>query len=133
MIATLLGHFWPFIAMGVMALGMFGLWEQHKVDKIELANSQAIIEQKNKDAITSAKQIGLLNGQMQATAEKVQPLVREIYHETVTSTCGPSVQRAADGVRLLLGESGPGKPDTRPVIVSPVHKANAAPVPILRH
>jgi hypothetical protein len=107
--------------------------EQHRADKAEIASSQAIIEQKNKDAITSAKQIGLLNGQMQATAEKVQPLVREIYHETVTSTCGPAVQHAADGVRLLLGEGDPGSSYARPVTPGPVHKASGAPVPLVRH
>ncbi len=133
MLSMLLGHVWPFVAMGVMGLGLFTMWEVHKVDKAELASSQAIIEQKNKDAITSAKQIGLLNGQLQATDAKAQPVIREIYHAALTSTCGPAVQSAVTGVRSLLGEADPGQPQPRPQPASPVHTASGAPVPLVRH
>jgi hypothetical protein len=130
---SLLLHFAPYIAMAVMGLGIWGLLEEHKADKAALVSSQAIIEQKNHDAVVSAQQIGKLNGQLQATEAKAQPLIKEIYHEKVTATCGPAVQRAVDGVRLLLDTSSPGSKDAGPVIVSPVHKANAAPVPLVRH
>ncbi len=132
MLSVLLGHVWPFVAMGVMGLGLFTMWEVHKVDKAELASSQAIIEQKNKDAITSAKQIGLLNGQLQATDAKAQPIIRDIYHETVSATCGPAVQRAVAGVQLLL-QTGPGQPQPGSKPASPVHTASGAPVPLVRH
>ena len=133
LIAGLLGHVWPFVAMGVMALGLFTMWEIHKVDKLEMANKDAVIEQKNKDAIISAKQIGQLNGQLQATEAKAQPLIKEIYHEKVTATCGPAVQRAADGVRMLLDTGSPGNANPGPVSPGAVRKASAAPVPLIRH
>ena len=130
---TLLFHFAPYLAIVVMGVGIWGLYEEHKADKLLHANDQAIIEQKNKDAIISAKQIGQLNGLLQATEAKAQPLIKEIYHEKVTATCGPAVQRAVDGVRMLLDTGGPGNANPGPQPIGAVRKASAAPVPLIRH
>ena len=131
---SLLLHFAPYIAMAVMGLGIWGLIEEHKADKAALVSSQAIIEQKNHDAIVSAQQIGKLNGQLQATDAKAQPIIREIYHAAVTTSCGPAVQSAVAGVRSLLNAEGsPGQPNPGPVPLGPVRKASAAPVPLVRH
>ena len=105
---TLLFHFGPYIAMAVMGLGVFGLWEMHKVDAAKHENDQAVIQQNLKDRASSEKQIGILQTKLENLDGKTQPIIQRIVAAPVTAGCGPSVGVAVDGLRELF--DGSGKP-----------------------
>ncbi len=98
-------HLGPYIAMAVMGLGLFGLWEMHKVDAAQHKDDTAIIQQNLKDHAESEKQIGILQTKLENVDAKVQPIIQRIVEAPKTTGCGPSVGYSADGVRDLFGAS----------------------------
>lgn len=114
---TILLHFWPYIAMAVMGLGIWGLFEEHKADALKHANDQAVIQQDLKDRATSAAQIATLETKLGALDVKVQPIIQRIVTAPITNGCGPSVGFSIDGVRDLFSASSPA-PGPKPPLAT---------------
>jgi hypothetical protein len=124
---SILLHFAPYIAMAVMGLGIWGLWQEHKADSLKHANDQAVIQQNLKDHANSEKQIGLLQGKLEVIDAKAQPIIQRIVSAPVTTGCGPVVRTALDGVRELR-DSSSQPPGPKPPVAKGVPTPLAAPV-----
>jgi hypothetical protein len=124
---SLLLHFAPYIAMAVMGLGIWGLWQEHKADSLKHANDQAVIQQNLKDHANSEKQIGLLQGKLEVIDAKAQPIIQRIVSAPVTTGCGPVVRTALDGVRELR-DSSDEQTGRKPPVAKGVPTPLAAPV-----
>ena len=114
---TLLLHFGPYIAMAVMGLGLFGLWEMHKADAAQHKDDQAVIQQNLKDRADSEKQIGILETKLGAINARAEPIIQRIVQSAPTTGCGPSVGFAVDGVRDLYGSGAP-TPGRKPPVAT---------------
>ncbi len=95
----------PYAAIAIMGVACWGLWEEHKSDKLVHQNDTAIIQQNLKDHAESEKQIGILQTKLENVDAKVQPIIQRIVEAPKTTGCGPSVGYSADGVRDLFGAS----------------------------
>lgn len=128
--ATLLLHLAPYVAMAVMSLGLWGLWQEHKGDQLKHANDQATIQQNLKDRAESAKQIGILQTKLEDVDAKAQPIIQRIVQAPVTTGCGPVVNDSVAGVRDLYNASAqparpkPDKPAGMPTPLDPRGKAD---------
>ncbi len=120
-------HLGPYIAMAVMGLGLFGLWEMHKVDAAAHKDDQAVIQQGLKDRAESAKQYGILQGKLENIDAKTAPTIQYVTSAPVTSGCGPTVGFAVDRLRDDRNGSkvpaGP-KPSQPPRVSVPLHSAS---------
>ncbi len=115
------------IVIAVMGLGLFGLWEQHKVDAVAHKDDQAVIQQGLKDRAESAKQYGILQGKLENIDAKTAPTIQYVTSAPVTTGCGPTVGFAVDRLRddRNAGKvpAGP-KPSQPPRVPVPLHSAS---------
>lgn len=115
---AILLHFAPYLAMAVMGLGLWGLWQEHKVDQIKHANDQATIQQNLKDRANSEKQIGILQTKLEGLDAKAQPIIQRIVSAPVTTGCGPVVGTSVAGVRELFGDAGAQQAGPKPAVAT---------------
>ncbi len=122
---AILLHIAPYIAMAVMGLGIWGLFEQHKVDQAKIESAQAQVVQDQKDRAESEKQLGILQGKLENIDARAQPVIQRIVAAPATSGCGPSVAIAIDGVRQLYGQPA-AAPRSKPALKAAVLQTYAA-------
>lgn len=98
---ALLLHIAPYFAIVILAVGGWGLWEQHKVDTIKLDQANAQLVQDQKDRTESAKQLAIAQTKLENINAKAQPIIQQVMAAPQTSGCGASVELALDGVHSL--------------------------------
>src|SRR5262245_9863039 len=91
--------------LAIMAAVIFGPLAQLEADNVARKSERAVIDHMDKDELESAKQIAVLQTRIAATNAVVQPVIMEIVRAPQTSTCGPSIDVAFDGVSVLYGNS----------------------------
>jgi hypothetical protein len=108
----LLLHFAPYIAIAVMALGVWGLWQQHEVDQDKIASQSAQRIADQQQRIEDAKNLAIANTRLEALSVRSTPIIQTVLAAPATSGCGPVVDTALGGVRDLRAArdtaSGPG-------------------------
>lgn len=97
------------IGAGVLAaiaavLGWLLLDAHEDLGKAELAlkNANAVIAQKEADSRLSALLIATLQGRVQQIDATAAPVKERIIHVPVTTSCGPAIAAAVEGVRSML-------------------------------
>lgn len=125
--AAILLHLAPYIAMAVMGLGIWGLFEEHKADKVALNAANAQIVQNLKDQKESSKQLGIFQAKAEAADAKTQPVIQRIVSAPVTTGCGPTVGFAIDGLRDLYSNGAKAR---GPVPDKPGSVPAASPTPL---
>lgn len=106
----MLGMIAPYLVIAVMGLGIWGLLEEHKNDRLKIDAQQAVIDQNNADKIRSASQIARLETKLETLDVKAQPIIQQIMAAPVTKGCGPVVRTALDGVKILREGGNSGQP-----------------------
>jgi hypothetical protein len=108
----LLLQFAPFLVIGVMALGGWGLWEQHKVDQDKIASQSAQLIADQQQRVEDAKNLAMANTRLETLSVRSQPIIQTVLAAPATSGCGPAVDTAVSGLRDLRAArdtaSGPG-------------------------
>lgn len=120
----------PLALGGVILAGVVGgyfAWQHHErmigAAAIEASNQKAIIAQQAKDAQLSREQILKLQGRIEQIDATAAPIRERIIHVPVTTSCGPAIAAAADGVRALLNEANrPAAGPVAPVALHPSQK-----------
>lgn len=94
----------PWLALGVAAVVIWGLWGRLEGAETRLAAANAVIEQRELDAKENAKAVAQLAQKLTETETKVVTVTERIYQAPITRECAasPSMKAASEGVRELL-------------------------------
>lgn len=102
-LAVILGGLAAILALGV------ALWfqiERNGMLKVQLANAQAVIDQREQDAKDNAKAVAQLAEKLSTTEAKVITITEKVYQAPVTKECSmsPSMRAASDGIKQMFGK-----------------------------
>jgi hypothetical protein len=112
---SLLPAWVPVAALGVLLAGLVGgffalraSWQAEGAARVEAANVQAVLAQKEKDARLSAEIISQQQAKLAQLSARAGAALQRIDNAPKTTGCGPVMRDASRGVReLLLGAGQP--------------------------
>lgn len=110
--------------IGILGWLLKGSYEANGALETKLANAQAIIDQREKDAKANAIAVAQLAQKLSDTETKVITVTEKIYAAPVTRECAqsPAMRAASDGVRQLFQPTtvqAPGGRQPAPALSGP--------------